>query len=71
MKVVIRNPQRREVELQGRKRVDEVLKALDLNPESHIVIRGGELLTRDDWVAEADTIEVVSAISGGGAPCAA
>ncbi len=65
MKVVIRNPRRREVELHGRKRVIDILRELDLNQETHIVIRGQELLTRDDWVAEDDSIEVVSAISGG------
>lgn len=66
MRVIIRNPQRREVEVQGRMRVADLLRHLGLNPEAHIVIRGGELLTRDEWLGEEDTVEVVSAISGGG-----
>ena len=39
MHVTIRNPVRREVQIQGKRRVRELLKELDLNPESHIVIR--------------------------------
>ena len=66
MKVIIRNPKRREVELEGKGwRVQDVLKHLDLNPESVLVVRAGELLTRDEHVKTEDTIEVLSAISGG------
>lgn len=65
MKVIIRQPKRREVELRGRRKVNDVLKELDVNPESVIVVKGKQLLTRDALVAEDETIEVVSAISGG------
>ncbi len=65
MKVIIRQPKRREVELRGRRKVNDVLKELDVNPESVIVVKGKQLLTRDAMVAEDETIEVVSAISGG------
>ena len=65
MKVTIRNPVRREVEFSGKRRVKELLSELDLNPESHIVIRDRELLTSDDLLLEEDQIEVLSAISGG------
>ena len=65
MKVLIRNPQRRELEVEGKMRVKDLLKNLDLNPESHIVIRDGEILTSDQWLEEDDSIQVVSAVSGG------
>ena len=45
--------------------MEELLSELDLNPESHIVIRDRELLTSDDLLLEEDQIEVLSAISGG------
>lgn len=64
MKVVICNP-RRELELSGKKRVDKLLEELGLNPESHIVVRGREMLTRDEWIEPSDTVEIISAISGG------
>ncbi len=63
--MIIRQPKRREVELRGRRKVNDVLKELDVNPESVIVVKGKQLLTRDAMVAEDETIEVVSAISGG------
>ncbi|MBI4562869.1 MAG: thiamine biosynthesis protein ThiS, partial [Candidatus Rokubacteria bacterium] len=44
MKVVLRNP-RREVELPGRRRVKELLKELDILPDTVLVIRGDQLLT--------------------------
>ena len=65
MKVIIRNPRRRELELRGKRRVGDILVELSLNPEVYIVIRGQELLTRDRVVDEDDTIEIVSAVSGG------
>ncbi|MDP6560173.1 MAG: hypothetical protein QF619_08685 [Candidatus Binatia bacterium] len=37
---------------------------LRLNPETVIVVRGGELLTRDEFLSEADAVEIISAISG-------
>ena len=65
MKVIIRNPKRREIEVEGRRQVRDVLRELDLNPESVLVIRDGNMLTRDDTVESGDTIEILSAISGG------
>jgi sulfur carrier protein len=64
MKVLIRRP-RREVDLPGRRRVRDVLKELQINPETVIVVRGETLLTPDDVVGEEERIEVIPAISGG------
>lgn len=75
MKVLIRNPRRREVEIRGRRQVGALLRELSLSEESHLVIRGDQVLTRDDWVEDEDRIEILSAISGGsstgGQPCGA
>ena len=65
VKVIVRNPQRRELELAGRRRVGELMRELELNPEVYIAIRGRELLTRDQVVGEEDTVEFLSAVSGG------
>jgi len=43
----------------------EVLEELGLNPETVVAVRGEELLTPDERVGEGETIEVLSAISGG------
>ena len=64
MKVVLRN-QGREVELQGRRRVRELLAELGILPESVLVIRGRDLLTIDEVVAEDDVVELRPVISGG------
>jgi sulfur carrier protein len=66
MKVVLRNP-RREVQVAGRRRVKEVLRELDIVPETVRVIRGDTLLTSDETVGEDDTIELRPVMSGGGA----
>ena len=65
MRVVIRYQNRREVSLPGPRRVQDVLKELGLNPETVIVVQGRTLLTRDATVRDDETIEVLSAISGG------
>jgi len=65
MKVIIRNPQHRELELSGRRMVGQLIDALGLNSESVIVVRGDELLTHDELLKDTDTVEIISAISGG------
>lgn len=67
MKVVLRNP-RREVEVRGNRRVREILKELDIIPETVLVIRGDTLVTADQLVADADTIELRPVMSGGAEP---
>ena len=64
MKVVLRNP-RREVEVAGNRRVKDVLRELDILPETVLVIRGDDLITADQHVADADTIELRPVMSGG------
>ena len=64
MKVVLRNP-RREVEVAGNRRVKDVLRELDILPETVLVIRGRELLTADEMVREDDVVELRPVISGG------
>jgi len=65
VKVIIRYPKRREVEVRGRRQLQDVLKELNLNPETFIAIQGKTLLTHDAYLKDDDTIEVLSAISGG------
>ena len=70
MKVVLRNP-RREVEVAGGRRVRDILRELNIVPETVLVIHGDTLLTADQVVGDDDVIElrpVMSGGSGGGAP---
>lgn len=64
MKVILRYP-KREVELAGRRRVKELLRELDVLPETVLVIRGTDLLTGDTVVGDEDVIELRPVISGG------
>ena len=64
MKVVLRNPDR-EVDIAGDRLVREVLTDLAIDPDTVLVIRAGELLTRHDRVDDADKVEVRPVISGG------
>ena len=65
MRVILRLPERKEVEVRGDRPLKEVLEELGLNPEIVVAVRGEELLTPDERVGEGETIEVLSAISGG------
>jgi sulfur carrier protein len=64
VKVRLRNPDR-EVEVAGDRRVRDVLVELGISPDTVLVIREKQLLTREDRVVEADRIEVRPVISGG------
>lgn len=58
-------PQRRLVEVPGRRRVRELLRDLGLLPGTVMVIRGDELICDEDVVGADDEIEIRSVISGG------
>lgn len=64
MKVILRQP-RREIEVEGVRRVRDLLDRLDVVAESVLVIRGDELLTIDEPLSDDDVIELRPVISGG------
>ena len=65
MKIILRNP-RKEIEVDGKRRVKELLVELDILPSTVLVIRGNELLTGDTVVGGDDVLEVRPVMSGGG-----
>ena len=64
MKVILRNP-RREIDVEGRRRVKELLGELGILPSTVLVIRDDELLTSDAVVGGDDVLEVRPVMSGG------
>lgn len=64
MKVILRNP-RREVDVEGKRRVKELLSELGILPSTVLVIRDNELLTGDAMVGGNDVLEVRPVMSGG------
>ncbi len=64
MRIKLRNPDR-ELEVAGDRKVQDVLTELAINPDTVLVIRDRELLTREDRVGDQDAIEIRPVISGG------
>ena len=64
MKIVLRNP-RREVQVAGGRRVKDILRELDIVPETVLVIRGDTLVTLDQVVGDDETLELRPVMSGG------
>jgi sulfur carrier protein len=62
--VLLHHPTR-EALVKGPKKVEHVLRDLEILPETVLVIRGDELIPEDEVVADGDTIEVRPVISGG------
>ncbi|MEW6180830.1 MAG: MoaD/ThiS family protein [Chloroflexota bacterium] len=56
---------KQKLELEGTITVRDALKQLGLSPESHLVIRNGELLNENDTLRNGEEVKIVSAISGG------
>jgi sulfur carrier protein ThiS len=64
VKVLLRNP-RRELDVPGSTTVAALLRRLELNPESVLVIVGDELVTHDARLADDARVEIRPVISGG------
>ena len=43
----------------------QILKYVDLLPESVLVVRNGKLVTEDQYLYPGDNVKIVSVISGG------
>jgi sulfur carrier protein len=64
MRVVLRNP-KRELDLPAPKNVAQLLRTLDMVPESVLVIRNDTLATHDESLRDDDVVEIRPVISGG------
>jgi len=58
-------PQRKQVEIAGRRRAADVLRELGFLPGTAMVIRGDLLVPENSMLEADDVIEVRSVISGG------
>lgn len=58
-------PQHKQIELQGRRRVTDLLRDLNLLPGTVMVIRRDELVCEDDVIEADDAVEIRNVISGG------
>ena len=61
------HPQRRTVEIAGRRTVARLLAELGVLPNTAMVIRGDLLLLDNETVEDGDEIEIRAVISGGAA----
>jgi sulfur carrier protein len=64
VRVRLRNPDR-ELEVVGGRPVRGVLEDLGIASDTVLVIRRGELITRDTRVSDEDDLEIRPVISGG------
>jgi sulfur carrier protein ThiS len=55
------------IEVQGRRRVGQLLAELGILPGTAMVIRGALLLTDAEVLEDADEVEIRAVISGGAA----
>lgn len=58
-------PQHKRIELDGRRRVADILQHLGLLPGTVLVIRGDELICESEFVETDEAIEIRNVISGG------
>ena len=58
-------PQKRTLELPGRRRVSDLLAVFKITPGTAMVIRGDVLLTDGEFIEPDDEIEIRSVVSGG------
>lgn len=61
-KVTLRN---KTYDFEGDTNVRKILKRININPESYLVVRNGKLLTEDDVIKDGEEIKIIAVISGG------
>ena len=64
MKLLLRNP-RRELEVPAPSTVAQLLRDLEVVPESVLVIRNDTLATKDEHLHDSDVVEIRPVVSGG------
>jgi len=58
-------PQHKQIEVDGRRRVRDILQHLGLLPGTVMVIRGNKLICDSEFVEADEAIEIRNVISGG------
>lgn len=56
---------KKEYEIEKPMTVRQALDKIGLSPESHLVLRNGELLTDKDLLKDGDEVKLIAVISGG------
>lgn len=56
---------KKEYYVEGTITVRDALKQLGLSPESHLVVRDGQLLNENDVLRNGEVVKLVAVISGG------
>lgn len=56
---------KKEYTVEGTVSVKDALKQLGLSPESHLVVRDGQLLNENDVLRNGEVVKLVAVISGG------
>ena len=64
MRVLLRNP-KRELDVPAPKTVAQLLRNLEVVPESVLVIRNDTLATHDERLTDDDVVEIRPVMSGG------
>jgi sulfur carrier protein len=64
MKIILRRENEIK-EIKGNYKVNEILKILNINPETVIVVKGDEIVTPDKLIKDDEEIEIIPVISGG------
>ncbi len=62
MKIIYRD---KEWEIEGQRRVRDVIKEVGLIPQTVLAVRDGKLLTGDVMLNDDDEVKLVAVISGG------
>jgi len=57
------NNKDKEIEFSGK--IKELLKKENINPETIVVIKNGEVISEDERVKNEDELELISVVSGG------
>jgi sulfur carrier protein ThiS len=65
MILIIKHPSYKEINIRGQRVLNDLLRELDIDYNSVLVLKGNTILKNEDIIRDSDVLEILPLINGG------
>ncbi len=65
MEIIVRQKKEKKIKVEDGLSIGDLLKDLEINKETVLVAKNGEISLEEEILKEGDVVEIISVISGG------